>query len=90
LFRQALYRANPVLRSDWNSSPENKTSCLRLGLLAPLHHKCNGRREQTRTAAIPTIRVPHELRHAAKELLIGGETLSGFVEDAVQREGDYH
>lgn len=42
-----------------------------------------------KTAAIPAVRVPPELRQAAEELLIDGETLSGFVEDAVRRNVDY-
>jgi len=42
-----------------------------------------------KTAAIPTVRVPPELRHAAEELLGTGETLSGFVEDAVRRNVEY-
>ncbi len=37
-----------------------------------------------KTAAIPAVRVPPELRQAAEELLADGETLSGFVEDAVR------
>ena len=42
-----------------------------------------------KTAAIPAVRVPPQLRQAAEELLIDGETLSGFVEDAVRRNVDY-
>ena len=42
-----------------------------------------------KTAAIPAVRVPPELRHAAEELLRSGETLSGFVEDAVRRNVEY-
>jgi predicted transcriptional regulator len=42
-----------------------------------------------KTAAIPAVRVPPELRRAAEELLADGETLSGFVEDAVRRNVDY-
>jgi predicted transcriptional regulator len=42
-----------------------------------------------KTAAIPAVRVPPELRHAAEELLGTGETLSGFVEDAVRRNVEY-
>ena len=38
-----------------------------------------------KTAAIPAVRVPPELRQAAEELLQAGETLSGFVEEAVRR-----
>jgi predicted transcriptional regulator len=41
------------------------------------------------TAAIPAVRVPPELRQAAEELLVDGETLSGFVEDAVRRNVEY-
>lgn len=42
-----------------------------------------------KTAAIPAVRVPPELRKAAEELLVDGETLSGFVEDAVRRNVEY-
>jgi predicted transcriptional regulator len=42
-----------------------------------------------KSAAIPAVRVPPELRHAAEALLVDGETLSGFVEDAVRRNVDY-
>ena len=38
-----------------------------------------------KTAAIPAVRVPPELRQAAEDLLQPGETLSGFVEEAVRR-----
>ena len=42
-----------------------------------------------KTAAIPAVRVPPELRQAAEKLLAEGETLSGFVEDAVRRNVEY-
>lgn len=42
-----------------------------------------------KTAAIPAVRVPPELRHAAEELLHSGETLSGFVEEAVRRNVEF-
>jgi len=42
-----------------------------------------------KTAAIPAVRVPPELRQAAEELLAEGETLSAFVEDAVRRNVEY-
>lgn len=42
-----------------------------------------------KTAAIPAVRVSPELRRAAEELLRNGETLSGFVEDAVRRNVEY-
>lgn len=42
-----------------------------------------------KTAAIPAVRVSPELRRAAEELLADGETLSGFVEDAVRRNVEY-
>ena len=42
-----------------------------------------------KTAAIPAVRGPPELRQAAEELLVDGETLSGFVEDAVRRNVEY-
>jgi predicted transcriptional regulator len=45
--------------------------------------------EAMKTAAIPAVRVPPELRQAAEELLAEGETLSGFVEDAVRRNVEY-
>jgi predicted transcriptional regulator len=38
-----------------------------------------------KTAAIPAVRVSPELRQAAEDLLQAGETLSGFVEEAVRR-----
>lgn len=42
-----------------------------------------------KTAAIPAVRVSPELRQAAEGLLRDGETLSGFVEDAVRRNVEY-
>ncbi|MCX7173486.1 MAG: hypothetical protein NT159_06120 [Proteobacteria bacterium] len=42
-----------------------------------------------KSAAIPAVRVPPELRHAAEELLQTGETLSGFVEDSVRRNVEF-
>ena len=38
-----------------------------------------------KTATIPALRVLPELREAAEEMLRPGETLSGFVEDALRR-----
>jgi predicted transcriptional regulator len=45
--------------------------------------------EAMKTAAIPAVRVPPELRQAAEDLLADGETLSGFVEDAVRRNVEF-
>ena len=42
-----------------------------------------------KTAAIPAVRVPPELRQAAEDVLQPGETLSGFVEDAVRRNIEF-
>ena len=42
-----------------------------------------------KTAAIPAVRVPPELRQAAEDLLQSGETLSGFVEEAVRRNVEF-
>lgn len=42
-----------------------------------------------KTAAIPAVRVSPELRQAAEEVLQSGETLSGFVEDAVRRNIEF-
>lgn len=42
-----------------------------------------------KTAAIPAVRVPPELRQAAEDLLQAGETLSGFVEEAVRRNVEF-
>lgn len=42
-----------------------------------------------KTAAIPAVRVSPELRQAAEALLRDGETLSGFVEEAVRRNVEY-
>lgn len=42
-----------------------------------------------KTASIPAVRVPPELRQAAEELLQTGETLSAFVEDAVRRSVEF-
>jgi predicted transcriptional regulator len=42
-----------------------------------------------KTAAIPAVRVPPELRQAAEDVLTDGETLSGFVQDAVRRNVEY-
>lgn len=42
-----------------------------------------------KTAAIPAVRVSPELREAAEAVLQAGETLSGFVEDAVRRNVEF-
>ena len=42
-----------------------------------------------KTAAIPAVRVPPELRRAAEEMLQTGETLSGFIEEAVRRNVEF-
>ena len=42
-----------------------------------------------KSAAIPAVRVPPELRQAAEDLLQAGETLSGFVEEAVRRNVEF-
>jgi len=42
-----------------------------------------------KTAAIPAVRVSPELREAAEAVLQSGETLSGFVEDAVRRNVEF-
>ena len=42
-----------------------------------------------KSAAIPAVRVPPELRHAAEEVLQAGETLSGFVEESVRRNVEF-
>ena len=42
-----------------------------------------------KTAAIPAVRVSPELRKAAEAVLQSGETLSGFVEDAVRRNVEF-
>lgn len=42
-----------------------------------------------KSAAIPAVRVSPELRKAAEEVLQSGETLSGFVEEAVRRSVDF-
>ena len=42
-----------------------------------------------KTAAIPAVRVSPELRRAAEAVLETGETLSGFVEDAVRRNVEF-
>ncbi len=42
-----------------------------------------------KTAAIPAVRVSPELRQAAEELLQAGESLSGFVEEAVRRNVEF-
>jgi predicted transcriptional regulator len=42
-----------------------------------------------KTAALPAVRVSPELRQAAEEVLQSGETLSGFVEDAVRRNVEF-
>ena len=42
-----------------------------------------------KTAAIPAVRVSPELRQAAEDLLQAGETLSGFVEEAVRRNVEF-
>lgn len=42
-----------------------------------------------KTAAIPAVRVSPDLRQAAEAVLEAGETLSGFVEDAVRRNVEF-
>ena len=42
-----------------------------------------------KTAAIPAVRVPPELRQAAEDALQAGETLSGFIEESVRRNVEY-
>lgn len=42
-----------------------------------------------KTAAIPPVRVSPELRQAAEAVLQAGETLSGFVEEAVRRNVEF-
>ncbi len=42
-----------------------------------------------KTTAIPVVRVSPELRQAAEAVLQSGETLSGFVEDAVRRKVEF-
>ena len=42
-----------------------------------------------KTASIPAVRVPPELRQAAEDVLQAGETLSGFVEEAVRRNVEF-
>jgi len=42
-----------------------------------------------KTAAIPAVRVAPELRQAAEDVLQAGETLSGFVEEAVRRNVEF-
>lgn len=42
-----------------------------------------------KTAAIPAVRVSPDLRRAAEAVLDPGETLSGFVEDAVRRSVEF-
>jgi predicted transcriptional regulator len=47
------------------------------------------REASVKTAAIPAVRVPPELRQAAEDVLQAGETLSGFVEEAVRRNVEF-
>lgn len=42
-----------------------------------------------KSAAIPAVRVPPELRQAAEDVLQAGETLSSFVEEAVRRNVEF-
>jgi hypothetical protein len=42
-----------------------------------------------KTAAIPAVRVPPEPRQPAEDVLQAGETLSGFVEEAVRRNVEF-
>jgi predicted transcriptional regulator len=42
-----------------------------------------------KTAAIPAVRVSPELREAAERVLQPGESLSGFVEEAVRRNVEF-
>lgn len=39
-----------------------------------------------KTATIPSLRVAPELREAAEDVLLEGETLSGFVESALRAQ----
>ncbi len=42
-----------------------------------------------KTAAIPAVRVPPDLRESAEQLLEPGETLSSFVEESVRRNVEF-
>jgi predicted transcriptional regulator len=51
-----------------------------------MYRNCNAPRGIMKSATFPSIRVEPELRDAAESILGEGETLSGFVEQAI-REG---
>ena len=38
---------------------------------------------------LPPVRVPQDLRSAAESVLIDGETLSGFIQQSVERAVEY-
>lgn len=42
-----------------------------------------------KTATIPSLRVDPELRHAAEDVLQGGETLSSFVEQSLRLNNEH-
>jgi len=42
-----------------------------------------------KSAAIPAVRVPPDLREAAEAVLGNGETLSGFIEESVRRNVEF-
>jgi predicted transcriptional regulator len=50
-----------------------------------MHRICNAIRLPMKTTTIPPLRVSPELRKQAESVLEQGETLSGFVLDAVTR-----
>ena len=51
--------------------------------MGTLHRNCNARSLFMKTSTIPSLRVDPQLRLAAESVLRDGESLSGFVEQAI-------
>lgn len=54
-----------------------------------MHRNCDATGASMKTTTIPPLRVSAELRSEVEQLLEAGETLSGFVVDAVNRSVEY-
>jgi predicted transcriptional regulator len=54
-----------------------------------MHRICNAGIRRMKTTTIPPLRVTPELREQAEAVLAPGETLSGFVLDALNRNIEY-
>ena len=54
-----------------------------------LHRKYNASKTPMKTATFPSLRVDPELRRSAESVLNEGESLSGFVEQAIRQSVAY-